>query len=316
MAKSALTLGVDLGGTNIQAGLLSAEGKLLARDSTKTKADEGAEAVLKRIVKLCDGILEAAGVDHDDVAGMGVGAPGALDVSKGVVIEAVNLRWNDFPLAKKLGEMAEMPVVIDNDVNVGAWGEYHAGAGTEGQDMLAVFIGTGIGGGLIINDRLYHGHFFTAGEIGHTTVAAHASIGRRTVENLASRNSMVLLIQKLIMSNHPSWLVEATEGDLGKIRSKLLAQAVKKQDPLAVEVVAHAAEVVGIAIANAVTLLSLPQVVVGGGLAEAMGDGLIKRIREAFDRHVFPGELKKCKLVASKLGDDAGVIGAALLARE
>lgn len=315
MADSAPTLGVDLGGTNIQAGLLSPDGKLLARDSTKTKADEGADSVLKRIVKICDKVLDEAGVDHDEVAGMGVGAPGALDTANGVVRQAVNLRWKEFPLAEKLGDLAEMPVVIDNDVNVGAWGEYHHGAGTKGQDMLAIFVGTGIGGGLIINDKLYHGHFFTAGEIGHTTVAAHASMGRRTVENLASRQSIVLLLQKLIMSNTPSWLVEATDGDLSKIRSKLLAQAMKKQDPLAVEVITYAAEVVGIAIANAVTLLSLPQVVVGGGLAEAMGDSLIDRIRESFERHVFPHDLRECRIVESKLGDDAGVIGAALLAR-
>ncbi|MEQ9454577.1 MAG: ROK family protein [Phycisphaeraceae bacterium] len=316
MPKSKMTLGVDLGGTNIQAGLLDAEGKLLARDSTKTKAEEGAEAVLGRVVKLCDGIIDKAKVSKGDVAGMGIGAPGALDIANGVVLEAVNLRWRDFPLAKKLGELAGVPVLVDNDVNVGAWGEYHEGAGKTGKDMLAVFVGTGIGGGLILNGKLFHGHYFTAGEIGHTTVAAHASIGRRTVENLASRNSIVLLLAKLIGANHPSWLVEATGGDLAKVRSKLLSQAVKQDDPLTLEVIGYAAEVVGIAIANTVTMLSLPQVVVGGGLTEALGNMWIKRISDAFDRHVFPPQLRDCKIVASKLGDDAGVIGAALLARE
>ncbi|WP_428386388.1 ROK family protein [Mucisphaera sp.] len=316
MPKGPMTLGVDLGGTNIQAGLLGPDNKLITRDSTKTKADEGAEKVLSRIVKLCDGILDEAKVSKGDVAGLGIGAPGALDIENGVVREAVNLRWRDFPLAKKLGELVGMPVLIDNDVNVGAWGEYHAGAGKTGQDMLAVFVGTGIGGGLILNGKLMHGHFGTAGEIGHTTISAHSSIGRRTVENLASRNSMVLLLAKLIGANHSSSLVEATGGDLSKIRSKILAQAVKQEDPLTLEVVSHAAEIVGISIANTVTLLSLPQVVVGGGVTEALGNAWMKRITDAFERHVFPHELRDCKIMASKLGDDAGVIGAALLARD
>lgn len=308
-------IGIDLGGTNIQAGLINRTGKILTRYHTKTKVEQGADAVVKRILKLARNVVEEAGLDMQDVAGLGIGAPGTIDRTNGIVQKAVNLRWTNFPLAKRLHQELQIPILLDNDVNVGTWGEYRAGAGQGHDHMLGVFIGTGIGGGLIIDGKIYHGILGTAGELGHAVVEPHASLGRRTLENLASRTSIVNLLTQLIRSNHPSCLPELTGGDLSKIRSKVLAAALDRKDPLTEQVLTEAARYIGISIAGVVTLLSLPCVVIGGGLSAAVGKQWVQRIREAFEEHVFPTDLRSCSIVTSSLGDDAGIIGAALLAQ-
>jgi glucokinase len=309
-------LGIDLGGTNIQAGLLDGHDKLIVTDRLKTKADGGEDQVVSRIVKLIHTVIDKAGVKLDDVAGLGIGAPGAVNHKKGVVINAVNLRWTDFPLGKLLEKELGIPVAVDNDVNVGTWGEYMAGAGKGYDDLMGIFIGTGIGGGFVLGGELYHGALMTAGEIGHTVINADSGLGRRTVENLASRTSIVNQLKQLILSNHPSVIGELTKGDLDKVRSKILAQAFEQEDELTLEVIGHAAHYIAVTIANAVTLLSLPCVVVGGGLTEALQKDWIELIRDVFEEYVFPPELSKCKIVVSQLGDDAGIIGAALLAKQ
>lgn len=317
MAKQdRLYLGIDLGGTNIQAGLLDGNDKLLATDRLKTKAEAGEDAVVKRIAKLSQTVAEKAGVKLEDIAGVGIGAPGAINYKKGVVLNAVNLCWTDFPLAKALGKELGLPVEVDNDVNVGTWGEFKAGAGKGYSDLMGIFVGTGIGGGIVLGGELYHGHFLTAGEVGHTVLNADAGLGRCTLENLASRTNIVNQIKQLIRSNHPSVISDLTEGDLTRVRSKILAEAFRQEDYIAMTVIGRAAHYIGVSIANAVTLLSLPCVVVGGGVTEALQEDWIELIRDVFEEYVFPPELTKCKIVSSKLGDDAGTIGAALLAKQ
>ncbi|MEM6854715.1 MAG: ROK family protein [Planctomycetota bacterium] len=307
------TLGIDLGGTNIQCGVVT-DGKVGTRDDTKTKAAEGSGEVIKRIVKLCDKVLEEAELKRKDIGALGIGAPGAINIKKGEVIKAVNLGWSDFPLRDILEKELGLPVVVDNDVNVGAWGEHQAGAGKGFDDLFAIFVGTGIGGGLILNHQIYHGSNHTAGEIGHTLLRADAGLGRRSVEDLASRTNIVNLLVQLIEGGRESIIPELVDGDFSKIRSKVLGQAIKNEDPLTMEVAHRAATYVGMSIANTVTLLSLPCVVVGGGATEAMGKTWMNWIREAFDAYVFPPELRSCKIVASELEDDAGLLGAGLLA--
>jgi len=318
MAKnSTLYFGIDLGGTNVQAAIYdTSKQEILVRDGTKTKAKDGSDAVLGRIEKLCRKLLDEAKLEEDKIAGLGIGAPGAIDFDHGLVLDAPNLGWNDYPLQKELGSRFKFPVVIDNDVNVGAWGEYKAGAGKGYDEQMSIFVGTGVGAGLIIHGKLYQGTGHTAGEIGHTVVGGRGSLGHRTVEDLASRTSMVRRIRNMIEYNHKSIVTELVDGDLSKIRSKVLAQAFTKEDDLVVEVVNDAAQYIGMAIANTVTLLSLPCVVLGGGASEALGKPWLKLVRTAFEKHVFPDKLKDTKIVLSELEDNAGPIGAALLAAD
>ena len=310
-----LYIGVDLGGTNIQAGVVTSEGNVLATDRTKTKAELGADEVIHRLTKLVHEVCEQADCKPQDTAGLGVGAPGTIDVPRGIVTKAVNLRWDNLPLGQMLQKKIGLRVTVDNDVNVGAWGEFVAGSGRDHSDQLAVFIGTGIGAGLIINNQIYHGSHLTAGEIGHTLSISNGDLGRRSLENLASRTAIVNLLTQLIHANHSSILTELTDGDLTRIRSKVLAQAYSQNDPLTVEVISRAAHHVGVAIANAVTLLSLSCVVVGGGVTEALGDPWVAQIKRAFREYVFPPELQQVPILPSSLEDNAGVVGAGLVAK-
>lgn len=308
-------VGVDLGGTNIQAGVVTAKHEVISRGKSKTKAAGGADEVIKRIGKTVDEALSDAKLSPKDVGGLGIGAPGAIDIKEGLVLNAPNLRWTRYPLADELAKKLEMPVTVDNDVNVGTWGEHVAGAGQNHDSMLGVFVGTGIGGGIVLDRQLFHGHHHTAGEIGHVIIQADAPLGRRTLENLASRTAIADHLRKLIEANHDSELTAITDGDLTAIRSKALAEALKRKDGLAEQVIRQAAVYVGTVIANLVTVLSLPCAVLGGGLTSALGENWVQWVRDAFEQRVFPAEMKVCKILAGKLDDDAGVIGAADLAR-
>jgi len=315
-AHERFCVGIDLGGTNIQAGVLGPQRKVLSRCKVKTHGEDGTVAVIDRVAKVAQLAVDEAGLKLKDIGAIGIGAPGTVDMNRGVVMHAVNLRWNHVPLAEAIKRRLQRPTVVDNDVNMAAWGEFVAGAGQGQNDMLAVWVGTGIGGGLVLNGRLYYGHAFSAGEIGHTVIHADAALGRRTLENCASRTAVVNMLKQLIAANHPSRVAKLVGDDLEAIRSKVLARALTMGDKLTQELVFQAAEYVGIAIANSVTLLSLPCVVVGGGVTDSLGKPWIDHIRQAFVRTVFPQELTACKILPSQLGDDAGIVGAALLAHD
>lgn len=309
-------IGIDLGGTNIQAAVVDSTHRVLARAKLKTKAGEGNNAVTQRIAQVVEEAARDAGLTLKKIGGVGIGAPGASDIEHGIVLNAPNLRWTRYPLGRILEKRLGRPVVVDNDVNVAAWGEFVAGAGQGQTDLLAIWIGTGIGGGLILNGQLYHGHFQTAGEVGHLILDIGAPLGRRTTENNASRTAIVHQIVQLVQSNHASRILAMADNDPSQIRSKVLARAVQEGDELTLTVVRQAAQFVGAAIANTVTTLSLGCVVIGGGLTDSLGKTWIAMVRQAFDQSVFPAELKHCRLVASRLGEDAGTIGAAMLAQD
>ncbi len=316
MANAKPYVGIDLGGTNMQIGVVSAESKVLSRSKRKTKAEDGRDAILTRIVEGVGEACKEAGCKVGDLGGVGIGAPGAIDPGPGVVLEAVNLRWNDVPLAKLLKHRLDLPVVVDNDVNVAVYGENKLGAGDNSKDLLGVWVGTGIGGGLILNGAIYYGHHMTAGEIGHMIAMPGNQPGSRSLEHNCSRTAVVDRLVRLIKANRKSVIPELVDGDLGDVKSKTIAKAYQMGDELTVEVVDHTSELLGTCIAGVVTLLSLGRVVLGGGLTEALGEPFVERVRKAARQNAFPDRCKQVKVVGTKLLDDAGVLGAALIAME
>lgn len=300
----------------MQIGLVSPDNKIMGEAKRKTKADEGLEAILARMISGIEESLAAAGTGLGAVGAVGIGAPGAVDPETGVVLEAVNLRWNDVPVAALLSKRLGVPVFLDNDVNVAVLGEHRMGTGKGFRDILGVWLGTGIGGGLILNDRLYYGHFLTAGEIGHTTLLPSAPVGHRSLEHNCSRTAVVDRIVRLIRANRKSIIPAMVENDLDKIKSKTLAKAYEAGDELTVEVVQETAHLLGIAVAGVVTLLSLPCVILGGGLTEALGKPFVDLVEEHVRRHAFPDRCKAVRVIASRLEDHAGVYGAAFIARD
>lgn len=311
-----LVVGIDLGGTNMQIGVVDARNRILGRKGRKTKPRQGAKRVIERIAEGVEQACEIAGVSLRQVAAVGIAAPGAIDIPKGIVLEAPNLKWNNVPLRDLLAKRLRRPVVVDNDVNGAIWGEHKLGAGRGRGDALGVWVGTGIGGGLVLNDRLYYGEFFTAGEVGQTVLLPGLRKGRRTVEDFCSRTGMARTIGQLLKDHPDSPLWEITDGTGRITGSKQFAQARRRGCDLTIQVIDEAADLLGIAIANWVTVLALDTVVVGGGVTEALGEPYLRRIRSSFRKHVFPKRAAKCELIMTQLLDTAGLLGAALLARE
>lgn len=309
-------IGIDLGGTNMQIGVVDDRCKVIGRCKRKTRAELGAKAVIDRVAEGVRRACEDAKCAPTDVAAVGIGVPGAIDMPRGVVLSAPNLQWFDLPVRELFQKALGRPVVVDNDVNVATWGEANLGAGRGHSELAGIWVGTGVGGGFVLGGKLYRGASHTAGEVGQTISTPFGGPAKRTLEQHASRTGMVHNLELLLLQHPKSLLHELRGANEGRIGSKEIAAAYAKEDPAAVEVVEHAALLIGASIANIVTLLSLSAVVVGGGVTEALGDPFLKRIRRSFDRWVFPADLRSCKLVMTELVDDAGVLGAALLARD
>jgi glucokinase len=315
-AKKTAIVGIDLGGTNMQIGVVTPENRVVGRSKKKTRASEGLTGVLDRVVAGVREACDDAGVRPEDLIGIGIGAPGAIEPTSGMVLLAPNLGWKDVPVASLLKKRLNVPVILDNDVNAAVYGEWKLGAGKGVSDLLGVWIGTGVGGGMILNNGLYYGSRFTAGEIGHCTLFPNMPPGSRKVEENLSRTALVDRLLRLMKMGHKSVIPQLADHDLTDVRAKTIAAAFTRGDRLTHAVVENGAELMGIVIANAVTLLSLPRVVIGGGLTEAMGESLVKPIRESVRRHVFPDALRTVEVVATRLEADAGLLGAALLGRE
>ncbi len=323
MAADKPVVGIDLGGTNMQVGVVRADARkvgaekaILGVSRKKTRATDGLDPVLGRIEEAVREACGQAGVAVSDLAGIGIGAPGALDPFKGIVFEAVNLRWNDLPLAEILAGRLGVPVFLDNDVNAALYGEWVLGAARGASDVLGVWVGTGIGGGLILGGKLFYGHHMTAGEVGHMLIFPKSPPGTRSLEHNCSRTAVVDRIVRLIRSNRASMLGEITGEKYEKIKSRALATAYEAGDELTREVVDDAATLLGVQIGSIVTLLSLEKVVIGGGLTEAIGEPFVKRVREAAREIAFPDVCKKVEVVASQLLDNAGLLGAAMIATD
>ncbi len=298
----------------MQIAIVDRDYKVLARAKRKTKPDEGRDSIIQRIADAIEEAASEAKLKVSELGAIGIGAPGAIDPRSGVVLEAVNLRWTDVNLADLLKKRTGLTTYVDNDVNVAVYGENRLGAGENAQDLLGIWIGTGIGGGLILNGRLYYGSFLTAGEIGHTILFPGNPPGSRSLENNTSRTAIADRLARLIRSNRKSIIPSLVDNDLSQIKSSVIAKAYEKGDPLTVEVVDNAADMIGIAVANCVTLLAIGRVVLGGGLTEAIGDPLVDRVKKTARQFAFPEKAKSVKVVGTKLLDDAGAVGAALIA--
>jgi glucokinase len=311
-----LVAGIDLGGTNMSIGIVDPKGRIVGACKRKTKAHEGRDVVLDRIVEGVARACAEAAIEPSDLASVGIGAPSAIDFDQGTVINAGNLGWKNVPLRDLLQQRMRVPVVVDNDVNVAAWGEATLGAGVGKGDLLAVWVGTGVGGGLVLNGGLWRGPLFTAGEIGQVVLQPGGAPGHRTVEEFCSRTAIVRSMET-IAGFYPSsrfHKVRAEKED-GPLGSGALRDLYAEGDELTQRVVDASADLLGLAIANQLTVLSLKTVVLGGGVVEALGKPYAAKVRESIVAHVFPSTLRKVEVLVTQLEDKAGVLGAAMLAR-
>lgn len=320
MAKSEFAIGIDLGGTNMSVGVVDRRGRIVGRAKKKTKAHEGKDTVIDRLVAAMEAACEDAKVGMGDVRTVGIGAPGPVDYERGVVITAGNLGWKNVPLAEILRKRTGVPVCVDNDANVAAWGEATVGAGEGADSLLAVWVGTGVGAGIVVNRCVWRGDLWTAGEIGHLVSYPNGQPGSRKIEEFCSRTGMVRSLTTLA-GLHPDSLFNKAlakhqaEGKGGPLGSGALASCYEAGDPLVRDVVNSAADLLGTSIANWITMMSMRTVVLGGGVTEALGKPYLDRVEAAVKAAVFPAALApKVSLRMTKLKDEAGVLGAAMLA--
>jgi glucokinase len=316
------TIGMDLGGTKILAAVVSREGRIVAEAKLKTKPDEGPDAVIERMIQAARKAVQRAGIEWADVLGMGIGAPGPMDPETGVVYNPPNLPgWNEVPLGSRLAEGLGVPIFVENDVNLGTLGEHALGAGQGTQDMVGIFVGTGVGGGLILGGELRSGYRHAAAEVGHMIILADGPVcgcGKRgCLESVASRTAIDRDIRLGIAAGRETLVLELTGGKLDRLTSGVLAKAWSQGDPLVVEILTKAQWYLGLLTASIVNLIDPEMVVFGGGVVEALGEDLLAPIRVTARQYfIQQAGADQVQIVTARLGDQAGVLGAAVLARQ
>ncbi len=305
-------VGMDIGGTKMMAAVFDSDFNIVGvcKKKSKTKSRERSE---DRIVKIIETAIEAAG--SPKISGIGVGSPGPLDPDTGVIIDTPNLGWKNFPLAEMLRKRFGVPVVVDNDVNVGTYGEWCFGEISGCRHVVGIFPGTGIRGAVLIDKHLIRGSREVAGEIGHMTVEVggpFCGCGKRgCLEAVASRIAISKEIAALAIREDAPFILEKCGTDLATIRSGVIAEAVAKGEKKVEDVVRRAAYYIGIAAGNLINILSPEVVVVGGGLVTAMPDLFMKEIRRGVADHAMPFLRKNVRILPATLGDNATVMGAA-----
>jgi glucokinase len=259
--------------------------------------------------------LQDAGIETSQLTGIGVGVPGPVDEDEGVVLEAVNLGWQDLALAEEMQGEFGTPVAVLNDVDAGIYGEYRFGAAKSARTALGVFPGTGIGGGCVYNGEIVHGKGISCMEIGHMQVRENGRLcgcGRRgCLETEASRLAISADVAMAAYRGEAPNLVADTGTDLSKIRSAALARAIAAGDTVVEDILRHAAQMLGVGVANVVLLLAPDVVVLGGGLVEEMPDLFVQTVQQTAAKRVMSSFKKSFRVVVAKLGDDAAVMGAA-----
>ncbi len=308
-------VGVDIGGTNLVVGMVPEEGGLpVALRNRATDPGRGADAVVEDVVRMAEeAIAEVVGPD-DLVLGMGVGSPGPIERASGVVSHSPNLGWREYPLRSALEARFDGAISVDNDANCATWGEWWQGAGRGSHSMFGLIVGTGIGGGYIVNGQLAHGASDAAGEIGHTTVALEGRLcacgNYGCIEAYASGPNIAARARQGLKAGKESILTELVGGNLELISAATVYEAVVLGDPFAGIVMNETARILGVGVANLINLLNPEVVVVMGGVTRA-GEHLLAPLRAEVRLRAFAVAAEACRIVPAELNETAGVVGAA-----
>jgi len=305
---------VDLGGSKIAVAIVSGDYRVLAREKHPTLAEEGVDSVINRIISSVRRIVTSGNLALAQLYGISLAAAGVIDSQRGIVTLSPNLPgWRDIPLGSIIEERLGIKTRLLNDANAAALGEHHLGAGRGVDNFIYLTIGTGIGGAIIIDGKLYTGACGSAGEIGHMTIEVNGprcdcgNVG--CLEALASGRAIAREAKKRLSSGGRSSLTEAVAGKIEDITAKEIAAAAQQGDVLANDVIKHAATYLGVGMVNLVNIFNPEVIIVGGGVA-SMGDLLLGPVRQVVRERVFPVSAA-VRIVTAELGNDAGLLGAA-----
>jgi glucokinase len=313
----ALTIGVDIGGTKVAAGVVDESGRILVSDKRETPAQDP-KATEDTIA---DAINDLTG-SRPGIAAAGIGAAGFIDQERATVLFAPNLAWREEPIKAELEKRVGLPIVVENDANAAAWGETKFGAGRGEDHVVCVTVGTGIGGGIVLDGQLYRGHWGLAGEFGHMQVVPgglRCGCGNKGCwEQYASGNALVREGRELAQSGAPlaNTLLDLAGGDVSAITGPLITQAAKDGDPTSIELLEDAGRWLGVGLASLAAAFDPGCFIIGGGVSDAE-DLLLGPARESFHRSlVGRGYRPEAEIKIAALGPEAGVVGAADLARQ
>lgn len=310
-------LGIDLGGTNIVAGVVDENYKVVATAKVKTNCPRPAEEIVDDMAKVTLEAVKNAGLTLDDIDYMGVGSPGSINPKTGVVPYSNNIGFVDVPLCAMLKERVGKDFFIENDASAAAYGEFLAGSGKGTSHFVAITLGTGVGSGIIIDGKLFSGSNFAGGELGHTSIQLDGepcTCGRKGCwEAYASATALIRQTKAVMEKNKDSVMWELVGGDISKVSGRTSFDAMRKGDKAGKEVVDQYIRYVGIGIINVINTFQPEVLCIGGGISHE-GDTLIKPIIEMVDNeNYFRQDFGKTQIKAASLGNDAGIIGAAYL---
>jgi glucokinase len=312
-------IGIDVGGTKIQASVISESGAIVGRKRCATPRTGGAAKVLSAIEQVTDELMTEEKIRPADLQALGIAVPGVVDPKAGKVIITPNMSLSGTEIVPRFEAQYDVPVVLGNDCNLGTLGESWLGAARGAGSVFGILVGTGIGGGIVQRNRLWAGYRNSASEIGHTVIklgGPECACGNHgCLEALASRSAIERDIRSAVKSGRKTVLTELLDGDLSIIRSGALRQAIEKKDPLVVSVLRDASKVLGQACVSVFHMLDPEVIVLGGGVVEACGDFMMPIVRETVAGSRLPGSREGGGIYLSALGDDAVVLGAVALAR-
>lgn len=310
-------IGVDLGGTNIATGVINEKNEIIGRGKVKTRAPRPAEAIFDSIKEAVDMAVVNAGIDYKDIISVGIGTPGSVNKDTGEIEFSNNLKFHNVPAKQMLEERLKKPVYLENDANAAALGEAVAGSGNGVKNFVAVTLGTGVGSGIIIDGKIYRGSNFCGGEMGHMVINVDGipcNCGRKGCwEKYASATALVSQAVEAMEGNKASLLWQTCDGDLNKVEGKTIFEAYDMGDAVAKAVVDKYLYYVAVGLANVINALQPEAVCIGGGIS-GQGEKILAPIRDIVkaERYSVYAE-KQAAIVPASLGNDAGIIGAALL---
>lgn len=308
---------MDIGGTKVLGAIFDEKGKIIHRVKKKTNVEKGIEQIEEKIVKVIQDLLDESGMNISEIAAIGAGAPGVIDENKGVIVYAPNLPWRNYNIKANIEEIFKVPFYIGNDVNMGVLGEWKFGSGKERENLVGLFVGTGVGGGLILNNKLYTGSRHAAAELGHMVLnpeGPYCNCGQRgCLEAYSSKIAMTREIRAQFNRGRKSLLADLLDSEDVVFKSKDYKKAIEEKDELALEVLDRAIYYLAIAGGSLVNIFNPEAIILGGGVLEAMGDYIMPVFRKYIERFTWPYALENTELVQAELGDDSILYGALAL---
>jgi len=313
-------IGVDLGGTSIKIGLVDDKGNIVLKGKTNTNPKRGYKEVVADMAKLIKKISSDSQIDFNEISGIGIGTPGTPDSKNGVILFSSNLYFKNVPIRKELNKYIDMPIYLDNDANVAALAESEFGASKNVENSILLTLGTGIGGGIIIDNKIYSGFNKAGSELGHMTIVhdgLQCACGNKgCFEKYASALALVQQTIEGAKSNSNSILNKLVDYDYSKINAKTVFEGQRLNDETSNKVIKQYIDYLATGVVSLINILFPEYIIIGGGLGNE-GENLLKPLREAVNKKVYHSRgILPTKIVSAQMGNDAGIIGAAMLVKQ